>query len=145
MRNFKGQVFSLFVIAVAAVLQDTEGQTISGDTVFVNTEAEVAIKFPSKLSDFYTTPNNAPYNLKSLSSGLTISAKSENTQPALLFITEGGRTHHLVLAFKKGINYDNENELFLDYSTLKKLELHVKDLAGRKQAPSHLTGKCEVT
>ncbi|MEO6719674.1 MAG: hypothetical protein ABIN67_04870 [Ferruginibacter sp.] len=133
MRTFMMRIFSLILLITCVLFQHSSGQSITGDTIFVNSEAEIAIKFPSKLSNFYTAPNNAPYNLKSISTGLTISSKSENTKPAFLFVTEGGRTHRIVLAYKKNINYDDEAELFFDYGTLKKLEQHVAELAARKK------------
>src|SRR5688572_25793018 len=116
MTKFIEKVFCLSALIVGAV-PFAQSQNIAGDTIFVNAEAEVAIKFPAKLSNFYTSPNNAPYNLKSLSSGLTVNARTENTKPAFLYVTEGGRTHHFVVAFKKDINYDNDAELFFDYGT----------------------------
>jgi len=133
MKKFIEKVFCLSALAIG-LLTVAKGQNIAGDTIFVNAEAEVAIKFPARLSNFYTSPNNAPYNLKSLSSGLTVNAKSEDTKPAFLYVTEGGRTHHFVVAFKKDINYDNDAELFLDYGTVKKLDQHVKQMSSRKQS-----------
>ncbi|MEO6231115.1 MAG: hypothetical protein ABJB11_16560 [Ferruginibacter sp.] len=106
-------------------------QGISGDTIFVNTEAEINLQFPSRPTSFYTNPKNAPYDLRSLNNGLTITAKSENTKTAILSITENKRTHSFFLAYKKIINYDIEAELFYDYSTEKKLSQHLKETAAR--------------
>ena len=60
------------------------GQTINGDTIYVDATAEIALKFPSKLTNFYTIPADAPYNLKSLGNGFTISAQKKNTKPESL-------------------------------------------------------------
>ena len=126
--------YPIFLIITFFITNNIGGQVISGDTVFVNAEAEVAIKLPSRPSDFYTNPKTAPYDIKSLSSGLTIMSKTENTNSATLFVTEGGRSHSFVLVFKKDINYDNLSELVFDYSTIKKLEQHVKDVEAKKAA-----------
>jgi tetratricopeptide (TPR) repeat protein len=120
--------FSICINSLKAQLR------INGDTIFVNAEAEVAVRFPSLPQSFSTIPSNAPYNFKTLGTGFTIIAKSENTKPAPLMVSEGGRDHRFIIAFKKDINYDNEAELDYDYSTTKKLEQHIKQMAIIKQA-----------
>jgi hypothetical protein len=109
------------------------GQSIIGDTIFVNAEVDIGIKFPNRPTSYYTNPSNAPYNLTTLPpSGLTIMAKSENTKQAVLFVTEGNNSHQFFLVFKKDINYNNLAETYFDYSSKKVLEQHVKDLAAKK-------------
>ena len=103
-----------------------EIQTINGDTIYVDAVAEIALKLPSKLTDFYTLPRDAPYNLISLGNGFTISAKKKNTKITPLFVTEDKRTHQFFLVYKKDINYNDPKETNYDYSTLKKLKEHVK-------------------
>ncbi|MEO6718944.1 MAG: hypothetical protein ABIN67_01220 [Ferruginibacter sp.] len=126
--------YPLFSIITFFIANKAGAQVITGDTIFVNAEAEVAIKLPSRPSDFYTNPKTAPYDIKSLSSGLTIMSKTENSKSAALFVTEGGRSHSFVIVFKKDINYDNLAELVFDYSTVKRLEQHVKDSEAKKAA-----------
>ena len=112
---------------------------ISGDTIYVNAEAEVMIRFPALPTFFNTIPSNAPYNFKTAGTGFTIIAKTEKTNPAPLLVTEGGRNHKFLIVFKKNIDYNNDAEMDYDYSTTKKLEQHIKDVAaGRvkdKQKP----------
>ncbi len=93
---------------------------IEGDTIFVNTEAEIMVRFPTLPTFFNTVPSNAPYNLKTAGTGFTITAKAEKTKPAPLFVIEGGRNHKFLLVFKKNINYNNDSEMDYDFSTVKK-------------------------
>lgn len=120
----------LLLLLISFAGKQAGAQTLNGDTIYVNAEAEVAVRFPSLPSFFNTVPSNAPYNFKTLGTGFTIIAKSENTAPAPLFVTEGSRSHRFVLAFKKDINYDNEAELDYDFSSTKKIDQHNK----RKEA-----------
>lgn len=124
-------IFKLHISYLAGFLllmgATVSGQTINGDTIYVDATAEIALKFPSKLTDFYTIPNDAPYNLKSLGNGFTISAKKKNTKTAPLFVTEDKRTHQFFLVYKKDINYNDLKETNYDYSTLKKLKDHIRE------------------
>ena len=123
---------SFFVFVAIANSHNSFGQSIEEDTIFVNKKAVITIQFPSPLINFRTVPNNAPYSLASIPpSDLIISAKSENTKPALLLIKEGNNVHQFVLAYKKNINLIEE-ELFFDYSTKAKLEMRVNELAINK-------------
>lgn len=117
-------IFLLFLhIGIAnSFAQDLE---INGDTIYVNAEAEVMVRFPSLPTFFKTTPPNAPYNFKTAGTGFTISAKAEKTRPAPLLVMEGGRTHKFLIVFKKHIDYNNDAEMDYDYSTKKKLEQHI--------------------
>ena len=103
--------------------------SISGDTIFVNAEVEVRIRFPSLPSSFYTAPTNAPFNFKTIGKGFTIIAKSDNTKPATLFVTEGKREHRFIISFKKKIDFNNQDEIDYDYSSKKKLKRHIKQEA----------------
>lgn len=78
-----------------------QAQEINGDTIYVNAEAEVMVRFPSMPTYFNTTPSNAPYNFKTAGTGFTIIAKAERTKPAPLVVNEGGRTHKFLIVFKK--------------------------------------------
>ena len=109
-------------------------QSITGDTIYVNTKMEVSVSFPSRVSDFYTNPVDAPYNIKTFNdrSATTISAKNKNTLPASLTVVEGKRTHLFFIVFKKNISFSNTQETHLDYSTMQKLEDHVKQVAASR-------------
>lgn len=125
------RIFFLFV-CVTTFWRSGTGQSITGDTIFVNAEAEIGIKFPTRPSGFYTIPKDAPYNFVTIPLGFTIGAKSENIKPAQLFVTEGENSHQFVLVFKKDIDYNNTAELSFDYSTKKKLAQRVKEIATKK-------------
>lgn len=108
-------------------------QSISGDTIYVNTQVEVAILFPTMPSTFYTNPKDAPYNFKTLTNGFTVSAKIKNAKPAPLFVTEGKRNHVFLLMYKKDINYRNVEETNFDYSTVQKLEDHIRQSSRQQE------------
>ena len=119
-------LFLFFFGAIGIHQVQAQDLNIEGDTIFVNTEAEIMIRFPTLPTFFNTIPSTAPYNLKTAGTGLTIIAKAEKTKSAPLFVIEGGRNHKFVLVFKKNINYNNDAEIDYDFSTLKKLEQHIK-------------------
>lgn len=110
-----------------------QGLNIDGDTIFVNTEAEIMVRFSTLPSFFNTVPSNAPYNFKTAGTGFTITAKAEKTKPAPLFVNEGGRNHRFIIVFRKNINYNNDAEMDYDFSTVKKLEQHIKQAVSTKK------------
>lgn len=119
----------MLFIGTGIQLVSAQKYSISGDTIFVNADVEVRIRFPSLPSSFYTVPSNAPYNFKTVGKGFTITSKSGNTKPATLFVIEGKRNHRFILAFKKKIDYSNEDDIDYDYSSKKKLKRHIKQEA----------------
>ena len=126
-------VLFLFFFCVMGIYQSrAQGLNIDGDTIFVNTEAEIMVRFPTLPSFFNTVPSNAPYNFKTAGTGFSITAKTEKTKPAPLFVNEGGRNHKFFVVFKKNINYNNDTEIDYDFSTVKKLEQHIKMTAIKK-------------
>lgn len=126
-------LFVILFFATAGISKTiAQDLNISGDTIFVNAEAEIMVRFPTLPSFFNTIPSNAPYNFKTIGTGFTIIAKTEKTSPAPLFVTEGGRNHKFLIVFKKNIDYNNDAEMDYDYSTTKKLEQHIRDLASAK-------------
>lgn len=119
----------IFLFFLAA---DVHAQSINGDTIYVNSKIEVAVRFPAMPSSFYTNPVDAPYNIKTLGNGFTITAKTKNSLPASLTVTEGKRTHLFFLQYKKNIDFRNTRETDLDYSTTQKLGDHVKQVAASR-------------
>ncbi len=133
MMNTKNILCFLFTfIGMYGWKADAQSLNITGDTIFVNAEAEIQVDFPTRPKTFSAVPTNAAYNLKSVGTGVNIIAKAENTRPATLLVSEGGRNHRFIIVFKKDINYSNDAELFYDYSTEKKLEQHIRDITSRK-------------
>ena len=110
-----------------------KAQQITGDTIYVDAKAEIAIRFPAMPTSFYTIPADAPYHIKSLDNGFTIIAKKKNTATAPLFVTESKRTHHFFIVYKKNIDYTNLGETNYDYSTVKKLKERDKLLEIREE------------
>ena len=128
-----------FIILLVLAGTMANAQSITGDTIYVNSKVEVAISFPVMPNSFYTNPVDAPYSIKTLGTGFTIIAKSKNTEPASLSVTEGKRSHLFYLVYKKNINIYNINETFLDYSTVKKLEEHIKQKAASREFNNRYT------
>ena len=133
MSKYLKKYLFLLLLFLAAGIYKVQAQEINGDTIYVNAEAEVMVRFPTLPSYFNTTPSNAPYNFKTAGTGFTIIAKAEKTKPAPLVVNEGGRTHKFLIVFKKNIDYNNDAEMDYDYSSTKKLEQHLHESAGNKQ------------
>jgi tetratricopeptide (TPR) repeat protein len=129
----------LFFFTAISHISFAQKLEIAGDTIYVNAEAEVMLRFPKLPTFFNTIPSNAPYNFKTASTGFTIIAKQEKTKPAPLLVTEGGRDHKFLLVFKKNINYNNDAEMDYDYSTTKKLEEHIKNVLTGKSSENQKT------
>ncbi|MEO7306577.1 MAG: hypothetical protein ABIR78_13840 [Ferruginibacter sp.] len=133
MKIFKGRFIFLLFLLSGISTYDTHAQdlNISGDTIYVNAEAEIMVRFPTLPTFWNTVPSNAPYNFKTAGNGFTIIARTEKPKPspAPLFVNEGGRTHKFIIVFKKNIDYNNDAEMDYDYSTTKKLEQHIRDVA----------------
>lgn len=131
MSKYLDKINVLTLLFFIAGICRVNAQEINGDTIYVNAEAEVMVRFPSMPTYFNTTPSNAPYNFKTAGTGFTIIAKTERTKPAPLVVNEGGRTHKFLIVFKKNIDYNNDAEMDYDYSTVKKLEQHLQDESER--------------
>ena len=108
MSKYLKKYLFLLLLFLAAGIYKVQAQEINGDTIYVNAEAEVMVRFPTLPSYFNTTPSNAPYNFKTAGTGFTIIAKAEKTKPAPLVVNEGGRTHKFLIVFKKNIDYNND-------------------------------------
>jgi len=129
MNTYRKRILLFFVLLTGFAIEQVQGQEISGDTIYVNAEAEIMVRFPSMPTFFNTIPSDAPYNFKTAGTGFTIISKTEKTKPAPLMVTEGGRNHKFLLVFKKNIDYNNDAEMDYDYSSTKKLEQHIRDVA----------------
>ena len=124
----------LFFFSICLILQgEAKGQEIKGDTIYVDATAEIALRFPSMPTSRYTIPADAPYNFTSLGNGFTIKAKKKNTKSVPLFVTEDKRTHRFFIVYKKNIDYNNLKETEYDYSTVKKLKEHVKQVEDKEK------------
>lgn len=129
---YRSLLLFIFFLTMGICQLQAQELNIDGDTIFVNTEAEIMVRFPNLPTFFNTVPSNAPYNFKTAGTGFTITAKAERTKPAPLFVNEGGRNHKFLVVFKKNINYNNDAEIDYDFSTVKKLEQHIRMTALKK-------------
>jgi len=126
--NYNKIISFLFVSSLSIYNQTAKAQAlnINDDTIFVNTEAEIRLIFPTLPTNFATIPVNSQYRIWDSPTGINLIAQSENYAPVTLLVTEAQRNHRFILIFKKQIN-DNELKLYYDYSTEKKLAEHVKE------------------
>jgi hypothetical protein len=132
MRRNRNIQFIFSLVFCFFVIKARSQSGIVGDTIFVNAEAEIGVRFPKLLTDFRTAPDNAPYFVKGLNNSLTVIAKDENTATSILLVTEGGRQHKFLLVFKKDIDYNTS--LDYDYSTVKKIDQRIKQMAAAKES-----------
>ncbi len=136
-------IFLLFVFFTGHIQQaSAQSSVINGDTVFVNREAEVQIVFPTVPKQFSTLPENSAYRIWEVRNGIYLIAGSETNEPVTLSVTEAERNHRFILIFKKDL--DNTNaKLYYDYSTIKKLEQHIRLIPPRPIAPEKTIVKTE--
>lgn len=109
-----------------------KAQEINGDTICVDAKTEVALRFPSRPTNYYTNPPDAQYNLITLPKGFTIRAKKKNTAPADLIVIENGRTHKFVIVYKQ----PDANSIKVsdyDFSTVKKIKERLKQLENQEK------------
>ena len=127
----------LFISFIGIYVQSVKAQSlnINGDTIFVNMEAEIQLKFPTPPKNFNTVPDNTQYRIWDTGNGINLIAGSEDYTPATLSVSEAGRNHRFILIFKKEIN-NNEAKLYYDYSTEKKLAKHIRETAFQRSPES---------
>ncbi|MEO6455112.1 MAG: hypothetical protein ABIN97_13615, partial [Ginsengibacter sp.] len=106
----------LFFFFIGIYLQNikAQGLNINGDTIFVNTDAEIQIIFPTQPTNFKTIPANTQYRIWNAGKGINLIPSAEDFSPATLLVSEAQRNHKFILIFKPEINY-NEAKLYYDY------------------------------
>src|SRR5436190_3954482 len=116
----------LFVFSLSLYFNAVNAQVlnINGDTIFVNTESEVQIIFPSLPTKFIAIPDSSQFRIWDTRTGINITAKSEDYRPVTLFISEALRSHRFILMFKP-----DAVKLLYDYSTEKKLAQRINEMA----------------
>lgn len=119
-------IFFLFISSFGIYIQNVKAQAlnINGDTIFVNTKAEVLLVFPTLPTSFTMVPVNIKYRIWDSPSGINLIAQSEDYQPVTLLITEAQRRHRFILVYKQG---NSNTKFFYDYSTEKKLAQHISE------------------
>jgi hypothetical protein len=132
MKRFK-QYVGLLSILLLVIANETNGQEINGDTIYVDSKTVVALRFPSLPSNFYTNPPDAPYNFISLPTGFTVIARKKNTALATLTVIENKRTHNFILTYKKPNANGTPMVTDYDFSSTKKLKERVKQLEEREK------------
>jgi tetratricopeptide (TPR) repeat protein len=129
----------LFPLSIIAIREaNAQGTKIQGDTIFVNSDVEVEIKFPSPDVEGRWVDRNPPYVLSLTPTSIFIHAKVDNVPCSRLVVNEGKRDHSFVVCYKKNINQDVLKEVQYDYSTLKKIQQRVKEIEVRDAAKASL-------
>jgi len=113
---------SAFFFMIALWQGQVDGQSITGDTLYINNKVEISVRFPASIENFSFNPMDAPLNIRSQNNVIYLSAKVNRMESAGLSVIEGGRNHQFFLLFKKNINISNIAEYNLDYSTTSKIE-----------------------
>ena len=134
MKLFKQYCFFLVIFLLVTCANSEAQSTINGDTIYVDTQAEIVVLLPSKPTEYTTSPIDAPYNFISFSTGFTIRAKVKNSKPAPWTVVEGKRTHRFVLVYKRNINYNNPAEMEHIFSSVKAIEEHNRRKEDKKTA-----------
>jgi tetratricopeptide (TPR) repeat protein len=134
MRTIPYIFLSLFLFGV----RPSFAQNINDDTVFLNTDFSYGLKFKSKKLKYELLPKDATdYFSIGISGGnlITIDMRLPSSTPAHLHINDDDRVHSFVLVYKKEASSD---EAYQDWSNLKYLALHVKEIEqNRKQKPEN--------
>ena len=113
----------LTLILILPVLQRTvNGQSITGDTLFINNKVEISVRFPSSIQSFTVNPLDAQVNSRSMANTIYLNAKSNKMESASLTVAEGNRNHQFYLVYKKNISINNPGELSVDFSTTAKID-----------------------
>jgi hypothetical protein len=123
--NFKKTIPFLFIccfgISIASV--SAQGLNINGDTILVNTQAQILLVFPTPPTSFHTVPANTQFRVWDSRAGINLIAESESDDLVTLFINEAERKHRFILKCKRG--YNNEVKHYYDYSSENKLAQHI--------------------
>jgi tetratricopeptide (TPR) repeat protein len=124
----------LFITVVAVSKTEAQSSEINGDTIYVTTEFEVSVKFPSDNIIARFTDPSAPFIWTSVGQSLLIRAKSDNSKCSILVVDEGKRHHNFFVCYKKDLSADRLDQVLFDRSTVKKLQQRVKEIEDQKAA-----------
>ncbi len=126
--NTKKNCFLLLTLTLSSIIVHAQKTNITGDTIYVNTETEIQVKFPSDNIDLRWTDLNPPYAVSAGPSSIFLHAKVDNSKCSRLNVFEGPgpRNHSFIICFQKDINKD-----IYDWSTVKKLQQRVKEIDDR--------------
>ena len=128
--NYTKFISFLFASVICIYFQNLKAQSlnINGDTIFVNTDAEIQIIFPTLPEAFSTIPAKTQYRIWKTEAGINFIPALEDHTPVVLLVSEAGRKHRFNIIYKKEIDID-EAKLYYDYSTEKKLVQHIRETA----------------
>lgn len=122
MNSSTNRLILTLVTVLSAMCNPAGGQSITGDTLFINNKVEISVRFPSTISTFTINPLDAQVNRRSMDNTVYLNAKSNKMESASLSLAEGGRNHQFYLVYKKNIPISNPDALNIDYSTTAKIE-----------------------
>lgn len=129
--NTKKIFFLLILLQQFSIIVKAQKVNITGDTIFVNTDDECQIKFPSDNIEWRWTSLNPAYSTSKAPNSIFLHAKDENAKCSNLSVFEGPgpRSHSFVVCYKKNID-----KVVYDYSTKQKLQQRAKEIDDRDAA-----------
>jgi hypothetical protein len=126
----KTVIYYIVFLAVPSIGVNAQKNNITGDTIFVNTEQELQIKFPSDKIEYRWLNLNPPYTVSFAPNSLLIHAKTDSAKCSTLSVFEGPgpRNHSLIVCYNKDISKD-----LYDYSTVARLQQRIKEISAREE------------
>ena len=88
------KIFALFLLNVLLLSKNLSGQTLDGDTIFVNDNTEVRITFASTVNTETASWDKNHYNIKFLKNSIVPSTKSNDSICASAYFDEKNGSRH---------------------------------------------------
>src|SRR4051794_37767963 len=126
----KTKVFVVVFLVICYTHANAQKNNLTGDTIFVNTDEELQVKFPSDKLESRWTSVNPPYVITYSPNSIFLHAKADTAHCSTLSVFEGPgpRNHSFIVCYQKNIS-----KVQYDYSTLKKLQQRIKEVEARQE------------
>lgn len=112
------KLFALLLLNILLLSKNLSGQTLDGDTIFVNDNTEVRITFATKVNVETASWDKNHFNIKFFKNSIVPSTISNDSICASAFFDEkNGLKHTLIFCHKKNIILDSLYEDKYDFST----------------------------
>lgn len=121
----------LVFLLIASFAVKAQKTNLTGDTIFVNTDEELQIKFPSDKLEYRWTSLNPPYTVSMAPNSIFVHAKNDTAKCSNISVFEGPgpRNHSFIVCYHKELS-----KVIYDYSTVKKLQQRVQEIEAREVA-----------
>src|SRR5438309_2222531 len=145
----KTKVYVIVFLVMCFTNANAQKNNLIGDTIYVNTDEELQVKFPSDKLESRWTSVNPPYVITYSPNSIFLHAKADTAHCSTLSVFEGPgpRNHSFIVCYQKNIS-----KVIYDYSTLKKLQQRIKEVetrrdvknAARNEIPGDLPGMTKL-